>query len=94
MRRRGRFGRAPVPYRSGLRAVASDATGSRPAPASDRRADPGARSGRPVQGAAAPADGRGVFVEGVRLFVVLLGTAAGFWVARDLGSESESASRR
>jgi uncharacterized protein YacL len=25
----------------------------------------------------------------VRLFVVLLGTAAGFWVARDLGSQSE-----
>ena len=31
-----------------------------------------------------------MFVEGVRLFVVLLGTAAGFWVARDLGSESEA----
>jgi uncharacterized protein YacL len=31
-----------------------------------------------------------VFVEGVRLFVVLLGTAAGFWIARDLGSESEA----
>jgi uncharacterized protein YacL len=30
-----------------------------------------------------------VFVEGVRLFVVLLGTAAGFWAARDLGIESE-----
>jgi uncharacterized protein YacL len=26
----------------------------------------------------------------VRLFVVLLGTAGGFWVARDLGSESEA----
>jgi uncharacterized protein YacL len=31
-----------------------------------------------------------VFVEGVRMFVVLLGTAAGFWAARDLGTASES----
>ncbi|GIU88944.1 MAG: hypothetical protein KatS3mg010_0043 [Acidimicrobiia bacterium] len=30
-----------------------------------------------------------MFVEGVRLFVVVLGTAAGFWLARDLGHESE-----
>ena len=27
-----------------------------------------------------------MFVEGVRLFMVVLGTAAGFWVARDLGA--------
>jgi uncharacterized protein YacL len=30
-----------------------------------------------------------MFVEGVRLFVVVLGTAAGFWFARDLGLEYE-----
>ena len=31
-----------------------------------------------------------MFVEGVRLFVVLLGTAAGFWIGRDYGSEAQS----
>ena len=36
------------------RAVASDATGSRPAPASDRRDDPGARSGRRFKGLPRP----------------------------------------
>jgi hypothetical protein len=30
-----------------------------------------------------------MFVEGVRLFIVVLGTAAGFWAARDLGFASE-----
>ncbi len=30
-----------------------------------------------------------MFVEGVRLFMVVLGTAAGFWAARDLGFSSE-----
>src|SRR5262245_1693448 len=32
---------------------------------------------------------KGVFVEGVRLFVVLLATAAGFLVARDLPMQSQ-----
>jgi len=30
-----------------------------------------------------------MFVEGVRLFVVVLGTAAGFWAARSLGTEAQ-----
>jgi uncharacterized protein YacL len=30
-----------------------------------------------------------MFIEGVRLFVVVLGTAAGFWVAQTLGSEAQ-----
>src|SRR4030081_1751640 len=33
------------------------------------------------------ADESGMFVEGVRLFVVVLGTAAGFWAARTFGTE-------
>ena len=46
----------------------------------------------PIRGASgdARADRReSVFVEGVRLFVVVLGTAAGFWVARNLGVQAE-----
>ena len=30
-----------------------------------------------------------MFVEGVRLFVVVLGTAAGFWAARTFGTEAQ-----
>src|SRR6476646_5732051 len=30
-----------------------------------------------------------MFVEGVRLFVVVLGTAAGFWAARSLGAPAD-----
>src|SRR4051812_34867692 len=30
-----------------------------------------------------------MFVEGVRLFVVVLSTAAGFWAARSLGTEAQ-----
>jgi uncharacterized protein YacL len=33
--------------------------------------------------------GREMFVEGVRLFVVVLSTAAGFWIARDLSVRTE-----
>ena len=33
--------------------------------------------------------GESMFVEGVRLFVVVLGTAAGFWAARSLGAPAD-----
>ena len=47
------------------------------------------RRPRPVKTAAGGADETGMFVEGVRLFVVVLGTAAGFWAARTFGTEAQ-----
>ena len=55
---------------------------TRPRPESFRR---GVRSSRPAD----PPMRASMFVEGVRLFVVVLGTAAGFWAARTFGTEAQ-----
>ena len=52
--------------------------------------DRGSTPFRPVQPGPLPADRTGeMFVEGVRLFVVVLATAAGFGLARDMNWEAE-----
>ena len=83
VRRRGRFCRALARAES-VRARAMLPSSRRPRRTTLIRVNRAAGRGRTA------ADGRGVFVEGVRLFVVLLGTAAGFWVgtrSRQRGAE-------
>src|SRR5207245_276617 len=49
----------------------------------ERFAESRRQAGRPG------ADETVMFVEGIRLFVVVLGTAAGFWAARNFGTETQ-----